>query len=286
MTWEALSGLGAMDAAAWESLIPTMGYMALLRNLRNFEQAGISAEATQRVIARLSSAEEVAKSRQLPFRFLSAYKNVNGLQWAYALEQALNHSLQNLPSFGGKTLILTDTSASMRRKLTAKGTMSPLECASIFAAALALRGEDVDFYGFADGVDKINVAKGGSVLKIVELINSHVGRVGHGTNIPGAMSQWDGHDRVVLVSDMQTLGRYNRANLGQSMQSYYSDRYQTVNVRNHTIPERVPVYGFNLGGYANTQIGNKNEYELGGLTDHTFKLIPLLERGGKADWPF
>jgi hypothetical protein len=91
MTWESLSGLGPMDARAWEAVIPQMGYMALLRNLRNFEQAGISNEVTQRIIARLSDPEEVAKSRQLPFRFWSAYKNVNGLQWAYALEQALAH---------------------------------------------------------------------------------------------------------------------------------------------------------------------------------------------------
>ncbi|MEN3540995.1 hypothetical protein AAH991_38180 [Microbispora sp. ZYX-F-249] len=42
MTWEALSGWlrGPMDAQAWSAVIPSMGYMALLSNLRNFELPG------------------------------------------------------------------------------------------------------------------------------------------------------------------------------------------------------------------------------------------------------
>ena len=43
-SWERLSGWlpGGMDAEAWEAVIPSMGVMALVRNLRNFDQAGIS----------------------------------------------------------------------------------------------------------------------------------------------------------------------------------------------------------------------------------------------------
>lgn len=287
-TWESLSGLGQMDAAAWEAMIPSMGYMALLRNLRNFEQAGISTDATTAVIQRLSSPEEVAKSRQLPFRFWSAYKNVQGLQWVWALEQALGHSLKNVPTLGGSTLIVTDTSASMRTSFSAKSTVSALQAAAIFGSALALKGEKVDFYGFADGVFKVDIAKGGSVLKAVEHLTSRVGEAGHGTNIPGALSQWKGHDRVVLISDMQTLGRYDRTNLSAS--TYYrswSSPTRAVSAHGMSIPANVPVFGFNISGYSKTQINtSKNEFEFGGLTDHTFKLITLLERGGKGDWPF
>ena len=78
MTWEALAGWlqGPMDAAAWEAVIPSMGYMALLRNLRNFDEAGVSDEvaARRRGAARPIPAE-VARSRQFPFRFLAAYQH-------------------------------------------------------------------------------------------------------------------------------------------------------------------------------------------------------------------
>jgi hypothetical protein len=71
-SWERLSGWlpGGMDAAAWEAVIPQMGFMALLRNLRNFDEAKISDSARKYVVDKLSDPEEVAKSRQFPFRFL------------------------------------------------------------------------------------------------------------------------------------------------------------------------------------------------------------------------
>ncbi len=61
-SWERLSGWlpGGMDAEAWEAVIPSMGVMALVRNLRNFDQAGISEAAIERVIAKITDAGEVA----------------------------------------------------------------------------------------------------------------------------------------------------------------------------------------------------------------------------------
>ena len=41
--------------------------------------------------------EQVAKSRQFPFRFLSAYRAVPSLRWAYPLEKALNRRWPTCP---------------------------------------------------------------------------------------------------------------------------------------------------------------------------------------------
>ena len=101
VTWEMLSSFTTMNKAAWEAMIPKMGYMALLRNLRNFEEAGISAPARKTVIDRLSDPDEVAKSRQLPFRFWSAWKNADSVRYGGALEDAIEHSMSNVPRFGG-----------------------------------------------------------------------------------------------------------------------------------------------------------------------------------------
>ena len=67
-SWERLSGWlpGGMDAEAWEAVIPSMGVMALGRNLRNFDQAGISERAIEAVIAKITDAEQVAKARAVP----------------------------------------------------------------------------------------------------------------------------------------------------------------------------------------------------------------------------
>ncbi|NEE53880.1 TROVE domain-containing protein, partial [Streptomyces sp. SID8455] len=85
MTWESLAGWlqGPMDAAAWEAVIPSMGTMALVRNLRNFDEAGVSDEVAATAAARICDPEAVAASRQFPFRYLAAHRHAPSLRWAY-----------------------------------------------------------------------------------------------------------------------------------------------------------------------------------------------------------
>lgn len=273
MTWEdALSAVGSKvdKAKLWAALIPSMGYMACLRNLRNFDEAGVSDAAAERVAARLADPEQVARSRQFPFRFLSAYEAAPSLRWGHALDKALQASLGNLPAFPGRTLVLVDTSASMTNTAySAKSKVVPLKAAAVFGVALAARGEQVDLIGFADGTRPFrhSIARGDSVIREVDKFVKRSGEDGHGTNIAGSLRRtFAGHDRVVLVSDMQTM-----------------DSGVTS-----AIPARVPLYGFNLGGYrpAAFDAGSTNRIEFGGLTDATFRMIPLIEAGRAADWPF
>jgi TROVE domain len=275
MTWEdvlSLAGSKLDKGKLWTALIPSMGYMATLRNLRNFDEAGVSDKVAAGVAARLCNADNVARSRQFPFRFLAAYEQAPSLRWGHALDQALQASLDNLPALPGRTLILVDTSGSMTSGgFSARSKMSPAKAAAVFGVALAAKGERVDLHGFADGVFGHAVSKGASVLKEVDRFVKRTGEVGHGTQIAASVrATYQGQDRVVLISDMQTMdGAYGR---GVS----------------EAVPAHVPIYGFNLGGYKHTAYatGSANRHEFGGLTDATFRMIPLLEAGRNADWPW
>lgn len=95
-TWETeLSALGQCTFATeeerrkafrakWEELIDSgkLGYMALLRNLRNILEAEVSADHILTVGKRLSSEKAVENSRQLPFRFLAAYRELSKTPFA------------------------------------------------------------------------------------------------------------------------------------------------------------------------------------------------------------
>ncbi|MGW6916346.1 TROVE domain-containing protein [Kitasatospora sp. NPDC054939] len=61
MTWEAVAGWlqGPMDAAVWESVVPSMGAMALVRNLRNFDRAGLPDRAAAAVARHYDSHDRV-----------------------------------------------------------------------------------------------------------------------------------------------------------------------------------------------------------------------------------
>jgi hypothetical protein len=275
MTWEdvlSLAGSLVAKAKLWQALIPSMGYAALLRNLRNFDEAGMSDGVAAGVAARLADPVRVAKSRQFPFRFLAAHEQAPSLRWGQALDKALQASLANLPALPGRTLILVDTSASMtQRGMSARSKMTPAKAAAVFGVALAAKGERVDLHGFADGVFRHRVPKGASVLKEVERFTARTGEVGHGTQIAASiLASFKRHDRVVIISDMQTMdGAFGK---GVS----------------EAVPAQVPIYGFNLGGYRHGAYatGSANRHEFGGLTDATFRMLPLLEAGQNATWPW
>ncbi len=269
MTWEALAGWlqGSMDARAWETMLPSMGYMARLRNLRNFDEAGVSNEVADRVASHLADPEEVARSRQLPMRFLAAYQAAPSLRWAEALERALGHALGNVPELSGRTLILVDQSGSMRGPMSARSELTSAQVAQTFGAAMALRSEHADLVQFNTASGPVRVGRGDSLLRVLDRFWGGRG----GTNTAEAVrSHYRGHDRVVLVSDEQAWS----GNRGEKP--------------TEAIPARVPVYTWNLVGYryGHGPTGTGNRYVFGGLSDAAFRLIPLIEQSQHRRWPW
>ncbi|KAM4808045.1 telomerase protein component 1 [Rhinophrynus dorsalis] len=81
-TWERALSQNGNTGPVWEKLLDShqVPFMALLRNLRSLICVGISDRHHKEVTARLSSQSAVIKSRQFPFRFLSAYKVIQDLE--------------------------------------------------------------------------------------------------------------------------------------------------------------------------------------------------------------
>lgn len=282
MTWEALAGWlqGPMDAAAWEAVIPSMGYMALLRNLRNFDEAGVCDEVAETVARRLADPEQVARSRQLPMRFYSAYRAAPSLRWGHALEKALDTSLANIPVLPGRTLVLVDTSSSMEERFSRDGTLMRWDAAALFGIALGQRCANADVVSFSSARFHWNDAPGANTkafpLRRGESLLRAVGRwrdggwfLGGGTDTALALrKEFRGHDRVVVVTDEQT-----------------GHDHQEVT---RSVPETVPMYTWNLAGYqaGHAPSGSGWRHTFGGLTDQAFRMIPLLEAGRDARWPW
>lgn len=282
MTWEdalSLAGSRVDKRALWEALIPGMGLMALARNLRNFDEAGVSDQVAALVAARFADPAQVARSRMFPYRWLAAYQAAPSLRWGHPLDQALTASCSNVPDLPGRTLILIDTSASMTRTgLSKRSKLAPVHAAAVFGAALALKGADVDLVGFATGTFTHQIQRGASLIREVDRFVQRVGEVGHSTEVAASLrARYHGHDRVIIVSDEQTM----------PAATHYVRGGASYGVTN-AIPEATPMYCFNLGGYAQAMAdwGATNRIELGGLTDATFRMIPLIEAGRHADWPF
>ncbi|MFE0177872.1 TROVE domain-containing protein [Streptomyces sp. NPDC059002] len=267
ITWEALAGWlqGPMDKAAWEAVIPSMGVMALVRNLRNFDEAGVSDEVAATVAARLADPDVVAASRQFPFRYLAAYQHAPSLRWSYPLERALGHSLANVPSLPGRTLILVDRSGSMWSPLSDRSQLNRADAAAIFGTALAMRAADADLVEFGTTSARVKYRAGESVLKVL-------GRFGDlgGTDTTEAVRRfYKKHDRVLIVTDEQAM-------------------YHHQGDPTEQVPAHVPVYTWNLAGHraGHGASGKDNRHVFGGLSDAAFRMVQLLEAGHNADWPW
>ncbi|MFJ3216848.1 TROVE domain-containing protein [Kitasatospora sp. NPDC086801] len=268
LTWEALAGWlqGPLDAAVWEAVIPSMGPMALVRNLRNFDRAGVSDEVAAEVARRISDKGEVRRSRQFPFRYLAAYRHAPSLRWGHALETALGHSLANVPALPGRTLILVDRSGSMFDRPSAQTQLNRADSAAIFGTALKVRAADADLVEFGTTSRVLKVERGEAVLRVLERFSS----LGGTDTADAVRAHYRGHDRVVIVTDEQTgPGRWGRDPLA-------------------AVPAQVPVYTWNLAGYApgHGPSGSAHRHTFGGLSDTAFRLIPLLEAGRDAAWPW
>lgn len=266
-SWERVAGWlpGGLTKEIWEGIIPSMGYMATLRNLRNFDQAGIRKPARDAVNAKLSDPEQVAKSLQFPYRFFTAYNNVDSVNYSASLEEATNLSVGNIPEFEGRTLVLIDVSGSMTWS-SVGGEHSKALCsdvAALFGHAIAGRNAGrVDLVMFATTSAELPVKKGASLLRAVEDTKRQTNKCGGGTQTWQAIKKhYNGHDRVIVLTDEQSHD--SGKNPGCFM------------------------HFFNLAGYkVSTAPRDSRTFAYGGFTDAMFSTMPLLERGTAQRWPW
>lgn len=268
-SWERLSGWlpGGMDAEGWAAVVPSMGVMALVRNLRNFDQAGISEAAIEAVIAKITDGDEVAKARLFPYQVWAAYKHAPSDNWKRALGHTLDHTVASIPALDG-TLVVIDTSGSMQSPVSGRSTMQRVEVAAVMAIATAKRASDVDVVLYGQTNKLMKRLDGASVLTGVDKVVRSVGSVGHATFGHTAIARWydpKRHQRAVIFTDDQ--------------------QHDSGHVRLDHVPL---IYTFNLAGYRPSALpaGERGRYTLGGFTDATFTAMKVLEDGRNAAWPF
>ncbi len=299
-TWETeLSALGqvkyANDAekttaftAKWEELIDSrkLGYMALMRNLRNILEANISSKHVEKVCATLANAEQVAKSKQLPFRFLSAYREVKDIQSGYtpsvlaALEDAVAVSVVNLKGFGFDTAvtIACDVSGSMQTPISPKSKVLNYDIGLMLGMMLQSKCKNAEAGMFGDKWKVINMPTRG-ILQNVQEFYRREGEVGYATNgylvINDLTNRKKVMDKVMLFTDCQmwdSTGGYN------TIQKAWLDYRQKV-------APNAQLYLFDLAGHGTSPLdlskGN-GVHLIAGWSDKIFDVLAALSEGGDA----
>lgn len=310
VTWEVLISQFGSKREVWEAVVPMMGYMALMRNLANFLDAGIDPRTATRIAAILTNPERVAKSRQLPFRFLSAHtmltrpqvhsymmQQAQGVKayrskrdpskwnhgvlniFADALEGALDQSITNMPVLPGVTAVLVDESGSMSSKVSGKSIISCRDAANALASMVHASTEQSYMWPFGGTTKLLRLSKRDSVITNVnKLANSNVGHATH-AHLPldQMIKQGIKVDRIILLSDMQCYGRSTYMGWGMASSGGDSVAKSMTRYRNQ-INNKCFLHSFDLRGQGTQQDApNKLTNVVAGYSEKIFSQVAIFE---------
>lgn len=287
-TWETELSATTDKKATWEKLVESgrFPYMAMMRNLRNMLDAGVSNKTLETVAATLANEQNVMKSKQLPFRFLAAYREIKGNNSPMtstlleALESAIRVSASNIKGFDIDTnvAIACDVSGSMQTPISPKSKIENYDIGLVLGMLLQSRCKSVVSGMFGDEYKILNLPRT-NILQNVENMHDREGEVGYSTNghlvLRELAKSGQRFDKVMMFTDCQMWNSQYGSSDG--MKDAWKD-FKKVN------PE-AKLYLFDLSGHGNTPldaVSGGDVYLVGGWSDKIFDMLDAYENGSTA----
>jgi len=210
-TWEVALSAGKDKKATFERLLSQnkLGYLALLRNLRNMEGAKVDQKLVEGAILARRGADRV-----LPFRYVAAARAAPGFE--AALEKAMLADLSQRPKLAGKTIVVVDVSGSMYGSYMSKQSdMNRATAAASLAAILRELCEEIRIYATAGNdstrVHATKLAPARRGMALIDAIYAQCRPLGGGgiflkQVMDHLKKEERSADRIVVVTDEQDCG--------------------------------------------------------------------------------
>lgn len=201
-SWEQALMAGKDKKETFERLIGEgkLGYLALLRNLRNMEQAGCDrALVSEAIIARKGGAHRV-----WPFRYVAAMRAAPG--FTAALDKALLAAIGDMASLPGTTVVLVDVSSSMGAKLSGKSDLTRMDAAATLGAIVP---GDIRLFTFSNDVKEVPAHRGLAGIETIVKSQPHSGTY-MVKAVDAVNAKVKRYDRIIVVSDEQ-IAHENKA---------------------------------------------------------------------------
>lgn len=270
--WETEVSKYGNKKEVWEKLIDDnkLGFMAMLRNLRNIINA--NPYNIDKVYEKLSNKEEVLKSKQLPFRFLSAYLQIIGLENVTSkafdtLETAISYSMENIPNITGKTIIAIDTSGSMRYPISRSSTIECSDIACLLGAMVSKLSDENIAYTFNTELRKIILQKNNGIIS--SALDIPVSGGGTDISLPliEMLDKQIYADRLILLSD--NMMNYGYRKTCQHLAQKYREQ----------VNPNLWVHAIDLQGYGTQQFIGKQTNIIAGWSEQVLEFIYMVEKG-------
>jgi hypothetical protein len=196
-TWEVALSAGGDKKASFERLLREgkLGYLALLRNLRNMVQADVDEDLIVSALAARKGAQRV-----LPFRYVAAARACPALE--PEIDSALMASIAEQETLPGRTIVLVDVSGSMAVPLSRRSDLTRMGAGAALAAIV--KAEKLRVFTFSNDVKEVPVRRGMPGVDAVVDSQPHGGtQLGKAVEV---LNQLD-HDRLIVITDEQSRDR-------------------------------------------------------------------------------
>lgn len=272
-----------------------LGYMALLRNLRNILKA-IEHTKSQDVLPclcrQLTDNDKIRKSRVFPYRVYAAWKAIvpgnypirgtltleslirDGLSYAFSV------AAENVPTLDGNNVAIIDVSGSMDNYISENSKVTYKQAAACQAMTMILQNPEtvvIKFGTTAKLCQKYDQVYGDCFSYIDYLVMNE--NCGYGTDLadlPNILNALGDIDRIFIYSDFQAV---------DSSCYYFYDCRDSIKEFSKTIHSKnANVYSFDLSNYYSGAISDDEKIMyLSGLNDKLYSIIPLLEDSVKLE---
>jgi 60 kDa SS-A/Ro ribonucleoprotein len=276
-----------LSAEQWAVLATRMGWQALRMNLNTLARKGAFDVngITEAVAARLADAQAIEKVRPMPYQLMVALGQVGDgvpLKVQAALEDALELSLQSVPTVPGQIVVCPDVSGSMSSSVTGyrKGASSKVRCidvAALVTAAMLRTNRAARVLPFEQTVVTLKLdPRARLAVNAAKL--AAVG--GGGTNVSAPLALLNAQrakvDLVVIVSDNQSWVDTNRAGATATMAEWDVLKRRNPDAR---------LVCIDVQPYGTTQAtGRADILNVGGFSDSVFDTIARFVSGETRDW--
>ena len=281
-----LTALG-LNTAQWRKIALRASWQATRMNLNTFLRHGVFDDKAivLAVAKKLSDRKEIRRARVFPYQLFAAWKAANRLPVALlaALEQAMEHATENVPTMPGNIVVAVDVSGSMASPVTGvrPGSTTALRCvdvAALIAASVKRKNPSTRILPFDTDVRDVP-------LKIDDHVMSQAQRLaalcGGGTRISAPLERLNAEramvDVVVIVSDNESWKDTNKGQGTRTMHEWNGIKARCPNAK---------LVCIDLQPYATSQtVESSGILHVGGFSDAVFELLAAASQGhGAAHW--
>lgn len=280
-TWEVgLSSAGkktedAGETVAWKQSVWTdllrrnkLGYLALLRNIRNIAATIVDPATLDLAVIRLTDRDSIKNSLVFPFQIHTAYDVICSANlpidtqrmFVRALRHAGDIAMANVPRFDGPTLIAMDLSGSMT---AAVGTSTAAKVGGLFAAVLWKANEDSELMIFGSRSRYLPLQA--YDMRLFNLASTLAVCNEGGTNFHNIFRTANKkYRRIIIISDCQAWEEHETPRVALAE---YSTKF---NCSPH-------IYSLDLCGLGTLQFPENKVYAMAGFSDKIFDVMKMLE---------